>query len=156
MQIEVSTRINAPREVVWARATDIEHAADFISGLVSAEVLERPDAGLVGLRWRETRTLMGKQSTETMWVTAAQAPDYYDVEAGSHGCRYFSRLSFDDVGGATQLTMTFRAEPESFVAKLLGNTIGRLFMGPTRKALQQDLDDIRLASEHDASAALPA
>lgn len=153
MQIEVSTTINAPREVVWARATDVAHAPEFISGLDSAEVLEQPESGLVGLKWRETRTLMGKQSSETMWVTAAQAPDYYDVEAGSHGCRYFSRLSFDDVGGATELSMTFRAEPESFMAKLLGNTIGRLFMGPTRKALQQDLDDIRMAAERDTEAA---
>lgn len=152
MQIEVKTRINAPRDVVWARASDIEHAPDFISGLDSAEVLERPDSGLVGLKWRETRTLMGKQSSETMWVTAAQAPDYYDVEAGSHGCRYFSRLSFDEIGDTTELTMTFSAEPESFMAKLLGNTIGRLFMGPTRKALQQDLDDIKIAAERDVGA----
>ena len=153
MQIEVKTTINAPREAVWARATDIAHAPEFISGLDSAEVLEQPESGLVGLKWRETRTLMGKQSTETMWVTAAKAPDYYDVEAGSHGCRYFSRLSFDDVGGATELKMTFSAEPESFMAKVLGNTIGRLFMGPTRKAFQQDLDDIKMAAERDSNAA---
>ena len=156
MQIEVSTTINAPRDVVWARATDVAHAPEFISGLDSAEVLEQPESGLVGLKWRETRVMMGKEATETMWVTAAQEPDYYDVEAGSHGCRYFSRLSLNEIGDTTKLTMTFSAEPETFMAKLLGNTIGRLFMGPTRKALQQDLDDIKRASELDVASPVSA
>ncbi|MEL6951293.1 MAG: SRPBCC family protein [Pseudomonadota bacterium] len=152
MQITVSTHIDAPRDVVWARATDFENCADFISGLEKTEVLEIPATGIVGLKWQETRTMMGKEATETMWVTAARAPEHYDVEAGSHGCRYYSRISLKEIGDATELTMTFRGEPETFMAKLLGNTIGRLFLGTTRKMLQQDIDDIKLAAEHDAHA----
>ena len=150
MEISVSTIVRAPRDVVWARATDVEHAAEFVSGLDGVEILERPPSGLVGLKWRETRTMMGKTATETMWVTAAQAPEYYEVEAGSHGCRYFSRIQLAEIGDTTQLSMTFRGEPESFLAKLIGNTIGRLFLGATRRALQQDLEDIGRAAEHDA------
>lgn len=152
MHITVSTRVDAPRDVVWARATDFENCADFITGLDKTEVLEKPDSGIVGLKWRETRTMMGKEATETMWVTAARAPKHYDVEAGSHGCRYYSRISLQEIGDATELTMHFRAEPETFMAKLLGNTIGRLFLGTTRKMLQQDIDDIKLAAEHAAHA----
>ncbi|MEM1437390.1 MAG: SRPBCC family protein [Pseudomonadota bacterium] len=152
MHITVSTRVDAPRDVVWARATDFENCADFITGLDKTEVLEKPDSGIVGLKWRETRTMMGKEATETMWVTAARAHEHYDVEAGSHGCRYYSRISLKEIGDATELTMHFRAEPETFIAKLLGNTIGRLFLGTTRKMLQQDIDDIKLAAEHAAHA----
>ena len=83
MQIVVATMIDAPREIVWARATDFEHAAEILSGLESTEVLERPESGIVGLKWRETSTMMGKQATETMWITAAREPDFYDAEAAS-------------------------------------------------------------------------
>ena len=42
--------------------------------------------------------------------------------------------------------MTFGATPKGFFSKLMAATIGRLFSGATRKALQQDLDDIAAAA----------
>lgn len=43
--------------------------------------------------------------------------------------------------------MTFGAQPQGIVAKVMSATIGRLFMGATRKALRKDLDDIAAAAE---------
>ena len=60
MAITVQQKINAPRERVWDIITDIEHAADNIAGIESVEVLDKPEQGIVGLKWRETRKFAGK------------------------------------------------------------------------------------------------
>lgn len=71
MPVTVTEKIQAPRERVWQIITDIAHAAKTISGLKELTVLERPAAGLIGLKWTETRVMFGKEAAETMWITAA-------------------------------------------------------------------------------------
>jgi carbon monoxide dehydrogenase subunit G len=147
MQTEVKVTIATPRADVWRLITDIDNSVNTISGITEIEVLERPDQGLVGLMWVETRVMFGREATETMRITAAVEGESYEVRAESHGAIYLSTLALRDVEGGTELTMRFGAQPTTFVAKLMGATIGRLFVGATRKALQQDLEDIKAAAE---------
>jgi len=63
MLVEAQVTIHAPKPAVWAAITDIEHAAETISGIEKIEIVEKPANGLVGLRWRETRMLFGKPAT---------------------------------------------------------------------------------------------
>jgi hypothetical protein len=42
--------------------------------------------------------------------------------------------------------MSLRAEPQGAFAKIMSATLGRLFMGATRKALEKDLADIGSAA----------
>ena len=81
MNVEVQTLINAPRDRVWKIISDIDKSVDVISGIEKIEVLENPDAGLVGFKWRETRTMFGKQATEVMWITEAEENAYYQTRA---------------------------------------------------------------------------
>ena len=79
MMITVSEEIDAPRERIWRLITDIDSWTDTIEGIVSIEVIDRPQAGVMGLKWRETRMMFGKEAVETMWVSAAQPNDWYET-----------------------------------------------------------------------------
>src|SRR4051812_40642248 len=60
MIVEAQVTISGSRAAIWAAITNIENASEFISGIKSIEVVEKPANGLVGLKWRETRMLFGK------------------------------------------------------------------------------------------------
>lgn len=147
MHITTSVPIKAPKKDIWRVITDIENAPKVISAIQDVEVLNKPPAGIVGLRWKETRNLFGKTASETMWITDAMDDDYYRTEARSHGSVYRSKIYLSDQGGVTQLAMDFDAEPQTSAAKLLAATLGFLFKGATRKAMHQDLLDVKTAVE---------
>lgn len=156
MNVQTSVTVDAPAEIVWAVVTDFENAANTISGIDEVEVLERPTEGIVGLKWKETRTMAGKKAVETMWITDAQKESYYDTEARSHGAIYRTRIALEERGGGTELSMSFSAEPVSFGAKLLGLIFGTIMKGSLRKALLKDLQDIKAVAESRASRPEPA
>lgn len=147
MRVTVDTEIAAPRADVWRIVTDIENAATTIKAIESVEILERPQAGIVGLKWRETRTMFGQKATEVMWVTDAVEGAHYATRAESHGSVYKSRIDLEDRNGRTRLAMTFEGEPKSIGARIMWGLTGFLFKGATRKAIAQDLADIKAALE---------
>ncbi len=147
MHMNVEVPVEASKHEIWKLITDIEHAPDRISGIEELEVLETPSEGLVGLKWRETRVFGGKKATETMWVTEAVDESHYRTEASSHGSVYRSRMYITEDGDATRLGMDFDCEPQSFGAKVMWLVFGFMFRGATRKALLQDLTDIKAAAE---------
>ena len=66
MQFKMRVPVKASKQEVWKSITDFETAADRISGIDEIEILNKPAEGLVGLKWKETRTMFGKTATETM------------------------------------------------------------------------------------------
>ena len=82
MKISMSELLEAPRSDVFKLFTDIENASDRISGIRKLEVLSEVRSG-VGLRWRETRVMFGKEATEEMEITGFDEPESYVVEAES-------------------------------------------------------------------------
>lgn len=147
MEVQVDVVINAPKNEVWKLVSDIENAASTISGIDKLEVLERPDQGLVGLKWRETRTLFGKTATETMWITEVGEGSYYLTEARSHGSIYRTKVSVSEEGSSTRLSMVFSAQAQSFVAKVFSVLLGFMMKNAMRKAILQDLTDVKAAAE---------
>lgn len=150
MEIEVQVTIAGSRDKVWGVITDIEHSPNVIQGIEQVDILEPPGQGLVGLKWRETRTLFGKTATEVMWITDARENDFYQTRAESHGAVYTTRLSLSEQDGGTQLTMTFDSVAQTLGAKLMAALMGRMFRKATQDALQQDLVDIKAAVEGSA------
>jgi len=150
MEVVTSVHIQAPREVVWRMVTDIENAAERINAIENVEVLEKPEQGMVGFKWKETRTMMGKTATEIMWVTEAVEPEFYKTRAESHGAIYMSSIELREKAGTTELTMRFDGKPTTLVAKICWTCLGFLFAGATRKALSRDLEDIKAAVEDSA------
>ena len=147
MNVEVQVTINAPRDRVWKIISDIDKSADVIAGINKIEVLENPDAGLVGLKWRETRTMFGKEATEVMWITEEEEKAYYQTRAESHGSIYVTRLQITDEGEGCALTMRFEGTPQTIGSKLMWAFTGFMARGAMRKALEKDLKDIKTAAE---------
>ena len=143
--VEVQATVAAPPERVFEAATDLASLPETMSGIDSVEVLSDGPFG-AGTRWRETRTLYGRQATEEMWVTGFDPPRSYVVEAESHGARYRTEITFVPEGDGTRVTFVFAARPVSLVARLFS-----VFSGPmlksVRKALEADLDDLKRVAE---------
>lgn len=143
--VEAETLIAASPECVFEVATDLASLPETMSGIASVEVLSDGPFG-EGTRWRETRILYGRQATEEMWVTGFDPPRSYVVEAESHGAHYRTEITFVPEGDGTRATFVFGARPLSLVARLF-SVLGGLMLKSVRKALEQDLEDLKRVAE---------
>jgi len=147
MRVEAEIEIHRSKAAVWDVITDIERASTFISGIERVEIVERPDHGLVGLRWRETRVLFGKPATAEKWITEVAENDFYTTTAEDNGFVFLATLRMAEASGGTILTSVHVSEPRGIVAGLMSIPMGLFFKGVARKALLQDLHDIKAAVE---------
>lgn len=146
--IVAETVINRPRPEVFAAFCDLERAAERITAIDEVVVLTSGPFA-VSTRWRETRTVMGKQAKEEMQVTKLEPDAMYRAEAESRGAHYVSDLTFEDApGGGTKVTMAFSGRATTRAGKLMSCMVV-LFARMTRKMLQRDLDDMRMTLEQD-------
>lgn len=147
-EIHLSRTVNAPADVVWDLLAGVDEWTEVLSGITRVERLD-PEPGFgVGTRWRETRTMFGREATEEMVVTACEAGSSYVVEADSNGAAYRSEVRVESDGtDVSTIRMHFAATPHGLFNQALAATVGRAFQGATRRALQVDLDDIAAAAE---------
>ena len=150
MKFEAKTHISGTKEAVWQVITNIDESVKNIGAIQEIEVLERPPSGIVGLKWRETRTMFGREATEVMWITDSKENDYYQTRAESHGAIYVSKLQIVQSGDGVDLTMSFDGQAQTFMAKIMSVIPGILFKSATEKALLQDLEDIKSTVENAA------
>ena len=151
MIVEAQETINGSKESIWAVISDIENASSTISSISEVEVLEKPDSGLVGLKWRETRTIFGKTATEEMWITDSSENKFYKTRAESHGNIYVSTLRILSKDECVTLCMTHESKAQGFFASLVSVPMMFIFKGMLRKCLLQDLKDIKNAVEQKQS-----
>lgn len=147
MKITDSITIKAPLDKVFNVFTDLEKATERVKSISKLEVLEGPGLLQVGTKWRETRTMFGKEATEEMWVTALEPNASYEVAAESQGTKYLSRYQFTQNGEATEVSLVFEGMPLTASAKLM-NALGFLFAGAAKKALHKDLEDLKAVCEN--------
>lgn len=147
MKLSVQENVFAPVDVVWSLITDIENSAARISGIDKVEVLERGDDNMLGFKWKETRTMFGKEATEVMWITDIVENTHYDTRAESHGSVYESRLWVVEDEGNTILGMDFEGTPQTFGARVMSWIMGNMMKKSIVKALRKDLEDIKAAAE---------
>jgi hypothetical protein len=144
MLVEAQLPVNAPKEAVWAAITNIENAAEFVSGIEKIEVVERPASGLVGLRWRETRVLFGKPATVEKWITDAAENVFYTTKAEDGGFMFLTTMRISESGnGSVILASSHDSQPQTISARLMSIPMGLFFRGVIRKAILQDINDIK-------------
>jgi carbon monoxide dehydrogenase subunit G len=149
-QFSMTKRIAAPVETVFTAATDFAHAAEHIRGIEMIELLTSGPVG-VGTRWRETRKMLGSESTETLEVVGFERWKSYTIGCESCGAYFETTFRFDRDGDGTLVTLDARTEARSLVAKLM-SPIGNLMFGKMmRKCMSEDLDDIMAVAEQRAS-----
>jgi len=146
MLVEVQVTINGSKAATWAAITNIENASEIMSGIERIEVLEKPAKGLVGLRWRETRMYFGKPATVEKRITDAAEREFYKTRAESDGFVFLSTVSISESSGGVTLTSSHDSRPQGIAAKLKSIPMP-LFRGTVKKALLQDLNDIKAAVE---------
>ena len=146
MIVEAQVTINGSRAATWDAITNIENASKTISGIENIEVLEKPASGLVGLKWRETRMLFGKPATAEKWITEAAENTFYKTRAEDGGFVFLTTMSISESSSGTTLTSSHESQPQTIVARL---TVPMLFLfrGVMKKAILQDLNDIKSAVE---------
>ena len=148
MKITIDIEIKAPKEKVWKVITDIENSANTISGIDKIEILDKPKDTMVGLKWKETRTIFGKSATETMWITEATENSYYKTRAESNGAIYQTILKLSEKENTTLLTMEFSSEAISLKGKIMGFIFGRMLNKSMKKLIEKDLIDIKTTVEN--------
>ena len=149
MIVKAQVTIKGSKAAIWAAITNIENASETISGIKSIEVLEKPANGLVGLKWRETRMLFGKPATAEKWITDAAENEFYRTRAESDGFVFLCTKSLSESGGGTTLTESHEFKPQGVVAHLVSTPMMFLFKGVAKKAVLQDLTDIKAAVEQE-------
>jgi carbon monoxide dehydrogenase subunit G len=150
MIVEAQVTIRGSRAAIWAAITNIENASEIISGIENIEVVEKPASGLVGLKWRETRMLFGKSATAEKWITEAAENQFYKTQAEDGGFVFLTTKSISESSsGGLTLTEAHKSKPHSIVAKLMSIPMSLLFKGVVKKALLQDLNDIKAAVEQE-------
>ena len=146
-KIEVDVDVNAPLEKVFDVFTDFMHAAERVEGITKLEVLTNGPIGK-GTKFRETRVMMGKESTEEMEITDFQPNESLRVEANSCGAHYQTDYTFHQNGDSTNVKMSFEGKPVSFAAKLMSPMF--LLMAKTvRKCLIDDMTCLKRFAESD-------
>ncbi len=146
MRVEAQITIHGSREAVWAVITDIEHAAEIVSGIEKIQILEKPAKGLVGLKWAETRLLFDKPATVEKWITDAVENEYFKTKAEDGGFIFLTTNRISENSDGMTLTGLHDTQPQGFVPKLKSMPMF-LFKGVIKKAILQDLNDIKSAVE---------
>ena len=146
MIVEAQVTISGSKAAIWSAITDIENASHTFSGIEEIEVLEKPANGLVGLRWRETRMYFGKPATVEKRITDAAENEFYKTRAESDGFVFLSTMRISGSSGGVTLTSSHDSIPQGFVATLKSIPMP-LFKGMVKKALLQDLNDVKSAVE---------
>lgn len=143
MELSAFIEIEKPQSNVWKAIVDFKNCSNYISSIVSVEIIDEPKDTLVGFKWKETRVMFGKEAVETMWITDYVENEFYQTRAESHGSIYISKLSLESFGENTRLTMSFNGIAQSLMAKVFSFCMGFLFIGSMKKALIKDLSDIK-------------
>lgn len=146
VSLRLTTKVNAPIERVFDVYSDLRRAPERASGIKSLEVLTEGPVG-VGTKFRETRVLFGREATEQMEITEFRRNEMYAVECTSCGTHYRSEFEFRPEGGATLVAMSFDGRPVTKTARILGLVMGALMKGACRRAMEQDLNDLKKAAE---------
>jgi hypothetical protein len=147
MNITVNTQINSPKDRVWAAITDFENCTNMISAIVDLKVIHKPEQGLIGLKWIETRRIFGKEATETMWITDCNDGEYYCTRAENCGAIYSTKIVLAQVGDKTRLTMSFSSTSDSIFVRALSSFMSLFFKKSMVRMLEKDIDDIKVFVE---------
>jgi hypothetical protein len=146
MLVEAQVIINGSKAAIWTAITNIENAAEIISGIENIEIVEKPANGLVGLKWRETRLLFGKPATVEKWITDAVENEFYKTRAEDSGFVFLTTMRILERNGSMTLLSAHDSKPQGIVATLKALPMV-LFKGVVKKAILQDLNDLKSAVE---------
>ena len=108
-RVTVSDQIAAPVEKVFAVFTDVERAAERVSGIKEVRMLT-PGRFSLGTRWLETREVLGRFDTAEMEVTSFEKDRTYTITHRKLGARIDTVFAFEPSDRGTKVTIEFDLE----------------------------------------------
>ena len=93
--------------------------------------------------------LFGKPATADKWITDAVENESYKTRAEDGGFVFLSTMIISERSGSVTLTSSHDSRPQSTVKKLLSIPMMFLFKGVAKKAIMQDLKDIKSVVEQE-------
>ena len=149
-KVKVSTEVKAPVERVFELFTDIEHAAERVSGIKEIRVMSTGPFNL-GYRWTETREVMGRLDDATMEISSFERNRSYTVthhKGGvfGSGVRIDTIFTFKPVPAGTEVSIEFELHREGLPPAML-LPLEWAIGGKVRHVLSDDLDDLKASIE---------
>lgn len=147
MKVKANCTINATKVELFNAFSDLKNLANNVRAIKGIELLTPGDVG-IGSKFKETRVMFGKESSETMEITQFSPPDYFKEEAQSNGMHYVTEWRFIDEGNKTTVSIDFSGTATTIAAKLL-NVLFSFMTGGMKKAFLADMDDLKKMLEQE-------
>ena len=137
-RITVTRSIEAPVETVFQTVSDISNFRKAIPHITDVQFLTDQRSG-VGTRFRETRSMKGRQHATELEVTEYQPNDRVRMVADSHGTVWDTVFEVVPNGSGADLSMVMDARAYKLIPKLLNP----LMKGFVAKAVEADMDAVK-------------
>ncbi|MET0167552.1 MAG: SRPBCC family protein [Vicinamibacterales bacterium] len=145
-KVRVSSEVRAPVDQVFGLFTDIEHAAERVSGIKKIEIMSTGPINL-GFRWCETREVLGRLDDAEMEITSFESNHTYTVTHHKSGVRIDTVFTFEPVPAGTKVSVEFELNSQGLPPGLL-LPLDWAIGGKVRHVLSDDLADLKESIEH--------
>ena len=138
----MSVDIDASPQEVFGVVSDIENSHEHIEGIAKVEMLTEGEVG-VGTKWRETRIMMKRESTEEMEITAFERPSHYSVYCDSAGYDMEWTMRVEAKNEGSKLCLNMSSKPRTIIGKMMTPVEWLMVAIWAKKCVVKDLDDIK-------------
>jgi hypothetical protein len=145
MQIEVARTVAARPATIFATVADIVNWPVLIRSVRAIELLT-PRPIRVGTRLRQTRVVMGHETTDELEVVTIERPRRLRLVGETRGMHYELDHVIDALSVGSRLMMIFRSRPETPTGRGLQDFIAPFMEIKLRDDLEQDLNDLAAAA----------
>ena len=132
INLEKSVHINKPVAEVFAFMSEFANDMKWQSDLISSEQTSAGPLG-VGSTGLYVQKFMGRELKNNVEVTVYDPPKRFGAKTTSGPVQFEYLATFEDMGGGTHLTMTFKGEPGGLFKVAEG-----LVKGELEKSLDRD------------------
>lgn len=145
-------QIEAEPEQVFLLFTDIEKFPENLSGIERVELLTAGPVG-VGTRFKETRIMFKRETTEEMEVTRFDPGKEVALGSKSCGSTFETSFKISPSGSGSSVDVTMECRPVTLFAKLM-SPLSKLMAGSIRKLVDKDLEEMKAIAEQRRQAAI--
>ena len=135
---EITRIVDAPVEQVFGVFTDLDRMGNHCKDIVKIErVTNGPIAA--GTVFKETRSVFGRESTETLTFKEFDPPSHWVISGDFCGMIFLTNFNLQPEGDGTRLIVRTTVKATNPIAWLMG-LISPLFMGSMKRAMKRDTD----------------
>lgn len=145
MEFTVSVLIASDPETVFRVLSDVERSPEVLPDVRRVAIVSDVKSG-VGLRWKETRRMMGRDATVELEIVDRQPPHRLEIHSSVLKTRYRSVFRLTPASGGTHLVHDFAGSGGGFIFGLFE----KMTVGPMKKSMQADLEAIKAYCEASA------